>query len=143
MSTDHTAPDWNEADSVPLALKALREAHDEDSAIEATDRFLWSVGDNEAGTFFPVVLTALPELERILADGGVWSQQAAIEALIDLAGTFAPEDGHETHAGVPVQDRLRAFVRALRPRLVPLAEGQDARAHGASELIELIDDLAP
>lgn len=136
-------PPWNEPDSIELALKALRDARDEVSAVDATDRFLWSVGDNEAGSFYPVVLDALPEIARILAAGGAWSQQATIEALIDLAGTFAPEEGHEIHEGVAVQDRVRAFARSLRAVLAPLAGTGDARARSAGELIELIDDLAP
>lgn len=136
-------PHWNEADSVELALKALRDARDEESAVDATDRFLWSVGDNEAGSFYAVVLDALPAIARILSEGSAWPQQAAIEALIDLAGTFAPAEGHETHEGVAVQERIRTFVRSMRPALVPLAGAGDTRARSAGELIELIDDLAP
>jgi hypothetical protein len=136
-------PDWNEPDSVELALKALRDARDEESAVDATDRFLWSVGDNEAGSFYPVVLDALPAIAQILAEGGAWSQQAAIETLIDLAGTFAPEEGHETHEGAAVLDSIRTFVRSMRSVLAPLAGAGDARARSAGELIELIDDLGP
>jgi hypothetical protein len=135
-------PPWNEPDSVELALKALRDARDEESAVDATDRFLWSVGDNEAGTFYPVVLDALPAIAAILSEGGAWPQQAAIEALIDVAGTFAPEEGHETHEGADVRELVRVFVGSMRPVLVPLAGTGDACAHSAGELIELIDDLA-
>jgi hypothetical protein len=135
-------PEWNDTDSVALALEALRQAHDDESAIDACDRFLWSVGDNETGSFYPVVLSALPELEQILATGRPWAQGAAIEALVDLGGTFAPQSGHELHLGVPVQDALRAFIVSLRPRVALIAEAAGPRAASATELLDLIDDLS-
>ena len=137
---DFAQPAWNEPDSVPSALEALARAHDESSADEAHDRFLWAVGDNQSGTFHPVALATLPELARILDSGSPWAQLAAIESLIDLAGTFVPDAGHETHLGAPVQPRLRAGVHALRRLVAPLASGTDRRATAAADLLELIDD---
>jgi hypothetical protein len=135
-------PEWNDPGSLFAALKALREAQDEPSAAEACDRFLWAVGNNHTGTFYPVVLAALPHIEKILVDGGTWPRYAAMESLIDLGGPFVPEPGHETHLGASVQARLRAFIRSLRPRIVPLAHGNNALSRGAQDLLELMDDLA-
>jgi hypothetical protein len=138
-----TQPEGNDVDSVDLALKALREAHDEVSAVDATDRFLWSVGDNDAGTFYPVVLSTLAPLGEILDGVVAWARRATIEALIDLGGTFVPETGHETHLGASVRDAVRAFILSCRPRIVALAGGSEADAGSAAELLELIDDLSP
>lgn len=135
-------PEGNDPGSVPAALKALQEAHDEPSAIEAYDRFLWTVGNNHAGTFYPIVLAALPRIEQILIGGGVWPRHAAMEALIDLGGPFVPARGHETYLGASVQETLRVFIRSMRPHILPLVHGSDAPSRSAKDLLELIDDLA-
>jgi hypothetical protein len=134
-------PEWNDEHSVAGALDALRDAHEEAAADDAADRFLWAIGNNHAGTFHPVVLATLPMLEQLLAAGGPWTQRAVLEALIDLAGTFVPEPGHESYLGASVQDAVRAFVRSLREQVAPLVEVDDARRRPAVELVELIDDL--
>lgn len=134
-------PEWNDPGALFAALKALRGAHDEPSAGEAYDRFLWAVGNNHTGTFYPVVLAALPHIEQILIDGGTWPRHAAMQSLIDLGGPFVPEPGHETHLGVSVQGTLRAFIRSMRPHIVPLAQGSDELSRSAQDLVELIDDL--
>ncbi|MGY4831049.1 hypothetical protein ACVNIS_20920 [Sphaerotilaceae bacterium SBD11-9] len=135
-------PEWNDEGSLALALQRLREAHDESSANEASDQFLWAVGNNHTGTFYPVVLAALPELEKLLVEGSIWAQRAVLESLIDLGGSFVPEEGHELHDGVAVQRALQAAVGAMRVHVLPLSVGNDARARSAVELIELIDDQA-
>jgi hypothetical protein len=135
-------PESNDPDTVEAALHALRNAHDAQSATDACDAFLWAVGNNHAGTFHPVVLGVLPEIEQILASGNAWAQRAAMEALIDLGGTFVPEPGHETHGGTSVQDTLNAFIQSLRPRIAALAGSQDAHGASALDLLELLDDRA-
>lgn len=62
-------PDSNDRSSVVNALAALRNAHDQPSARHAYDGILYAVGNNHAGTFYPVVLAILPEIEQILKDG--------------------------------------------------------------------------
>jgi hypothetical protein len=135
-------PESNEPGAVAAALDALWNASDAASADEASDAFLWAVGDNHAGTFYPVVLGVLPEIERILLEGSAWAQRAVMESLIDLGGSFIPVAGHETYLGASVQDTLKAFIHALRPQLVPLMDTGDGRAQSATDLVELIDDQA-
>lgn len=135
-------PEGNDPGSLPAALEALQHAHDESSALDACDRFLWTVGNNHAGTFYPIVLAALPQMEQILIGGDTWPRQAAMEALIDLGGPFVPEQGRETHLGVPVQETLRRFIRSMRPHILPLTRASSALRRSAEELVELIDDLA-
>jgi hypothetical protein len=88
------------------------------------------------------VLAVLPEIEVLLENGEYWTQRATIEALIDLAGSFAPENGYETYLGGSVQDTLKTFVHSLRRRIAPLMIGDDPRAKSAADLLELIDDQA-
>lgn len=133
-------PESNESSSIEDALEALRNAHDLDSAEEAYDKFLWSVGNNHAGTFYPVVLAVLPQVEHILKDGGSWAKRAAMESLIDLCGSFIPENGHALYLGLSVQEALQAFVHSIRPQVAPLVHETGSLSQSASDLLELIDD---
>lgn len=135
-------PESNDPGTMEAALEALRAAVDESTALDAYDALLWAVGDNHRGTFYPVVLGALPEIESILMGGNPWAQRAAMEALIDLGGSFVPEEGFETYLGASVQETLKAFVHSVRRYIAPLATGDDARAKSATDLLELIDDQA-
>lgn len=62
-------PESNDAGAVDAALQALRCARDEPTSKEAYDAFLWAVGNNHAGTYYPVILAVLPEIEQILVSG--------------------------------------------------------------------------
>ena len=135
-------PESNDSGSVEAALDGLRDAEDESAASEAYDAFLWAVGNNHAGTFYPVILGVLPEIEQILRNGKAWAQRAAMESLIDLGGSFVPEEGYENYLGAPVQQALNAFIHSMRQHVEPLANGNDARAKSAIDLRELIDDQA-
>jgi hypothetical protein len=135
-------PESNDSGSVEAALDGLRDAEDESAASEAYDAFLWAVGNNHAGTFYPVILGVLPEIEQILRNGKAWAQRAAMESLIDLGGSFVPEEGYENYLGAPVQQALNAFIHSMRQHVEPLANGNDARAKSAIDLLELIDDQA-
>jgi hypothetical protein len=139
---DYPQPESNDSNTVAIALEALRSARDELSATDACDAFLWSVGNNQAGTFYPVVLGTLSCIKEILVNGNAWAQRAVMESLIDLGGTFVPEARHVTYQGKKVQDELNEFIRSLRPSIVPLAMAQDGRANIANELLELIEDRA-
>jgi len=140
--TNFPQPDSNEPGSVEAALDALRNARNESAANEACDAFLWAMGNNHAGTFYPVVLGVLPEIEQILMNGNAWAQRAVMESLIDLGGSFIPEEGYENYLGASVQEALGAFIQSMRHHIALLADGNDPRAESAGELLELIDDKA-
>lgn len=135
-------PESNDSGSVEAALDALHNAEDESTANEAYDAFLWAVGNNHAGTFYPVVLGVLPEIELILINGKAWAQRAVMESLIDLGGSFVPEDGYENYLGASVQRALIESIHSMRHHVAALANGNDARAKTAMDLLELIDDQA-
>lgn len=100
------------------------------------------MGNNHAGTYYPVVLPVLPEIEQILMNGKAWAQRAVIESLIDLGCSFVPEEGYENYLGASVQEALNAFIHSMRHHIASLANGNDACAKSAVDLLELIDDRA-
>jgi len=60
-------PDWNAAnDEVPFALRALAAAASEHEARETYHQVLFALGNNHAGTYYPVALAAVPFLGQIL-----------------------------------------------------------------------------
>jgi len=135
-------PESNDTGSVEAALDALRGAHNELSAVDACDALLWAMGNNHAGTYFPIVLGVLPAIEQVLEAGSAWAQRAAMEALLDLCGTFIPAPGYEQYQGASVPQALDAFLLSLRHHVAPLAHGSDLRAQSAADLLELMDDKA-
>lgn len=140
--THYPQPESNDSGSVKAALDALHNAVDESTANEAYDAFLWAVGNNHAGTFYPVVLGVLPEIELILINGKAWAQRAVMELLIDLGGSFVPEEGYENYLGTSVQRALIKSIQSMRHHVAALVDGNDARAKSAIDLLELIDDQA-
>ena len=88
------------------------------------------------------MLGVLPAIEQVLEAGSAWAQRAAMEALLDLCGTFIPAPGYEQYQGASVPQALDAFLLSLRHHVAPLAHGSDLRAQSAADLLELMDDKA-
>lgn len=139
---DFPQPPTNVPDTVEAALQALEKAHDAPTANDAYDSILWAVGNNHAGTYYPVVLGIFPAIHRILSDAqaNTWAQHATMEALIDLGGSFIPEQGHETYLGACVKTTLQSSIELLRPAIASFINTNDARTQSATDLLELMDD---
>ncbi|MDI1448475.1 hypothetical protein [Polyangium sp. 6x1] len=105
-------PEWNEPDHVPSALRALASCVSEEEARRAYDDFLYAVGNNHCGTYYPVVLPTLPFLARILESDNELARRTTLDALIDLLGSFCPERGFEFE-GVDPETGLRGELRRL------------------------------
>jgi hypothetical protein len=71
-------PRWNEADTVPSALRALASCKDKVDSERAYNSVLSSLGNNHAGTYYPVVLAMMPCLEFILSLGEPIPQEMAM-----------------------------------------------------------------
>ena len=115
-------PKENRGDEVPKALRALSAATTEEAANRAYDRVLYAVGNNHAGTYFPVVVAAIPFLGEVLEYGAAPARIGTLDVLIDLMTSFEPEPGHEIierpdGARVPLTQLLQTAVQALRPAL--------------------------
>lgn len=114
-------PDWNRPESVSAALESVLQTCDEESSSSAYNKLLYALGNNHAGTYFPVALAVLPHLGSILDDGKPWPQRTVLEALIDLFSSFEPDPAYDTFNGVSLSAQLRDRITALKPHLASLA----------------------
>jgi hypothetical protein len=137
-------PEWNDPRSVAVAFAHAAIAVDATSCKSAYDRVLYALGNNHAGTYYPVVVAALPVFESLLNSQSLWAQRCALCILDDLFASFRPEPGFESASlGGGVEDVEAAFeagVRAFRPLLEALAMEAGPNAQPASELLLLIDE---
>jgi hypothetical protein len=138
----YAQPEWNDPRSVAAALAHAATAVDAASCASAYDRVLYALGNNHAGTYYPVVLAALPVFESLLNSQSLWAQRCALCILDDLFASFCPEPGFESASlGGGVEDveaAFRAGVRAFRPLLEVLTMQAGPNAQVASELLLLI-----
>lgn len=88
-------PATNDSEAVPRALKALRDSTTGEEAQSSYHRVLYAVGNNHAGTYYPVVLQIVPFLGELLTHGSVLVREATLDILVDLTGSFEPEPGFE------------------------------------------------
>jgi len=121
--SSYPQPEWNNPHDVPAALQALAHADSDAAAQEAYDRVLGALGNNHAGTYYPVVLPAVPFLGKIVKDGPVWARVGALDALIELLTSFEPEPGFETVKNPDgTTTRLTAAVQGSAAQLAPSLE---------------------
>lgn len=139
-------PADNRPDSVPRALGELATASSDAAAREAYDSFLFAVGNNHAGTYYPVVVPAIDFLAEVVASAPEPARIAALDILVDLVSSFEPQPGHEqfvrpTGEAVELRTALRQKVRGLMPLLRTVAE-DEARPASARKLArDLLDAL--
>jgi hypothetical protein len=139
MTEDETPqPPWNNAESLRLAFDSVEAAKDKNSSEAACDRFLYAVGNNHAGTYYPIVLAVIPFANRALQSGKSWQQVTILDALIDLCGPFQPEPGFENHRGGSLATLLRNKTATLIPELKRLSEGLGLVSEKARELLALL-----
>lgn len=140
-------PEWNKPHSVPDALAKLMAATDVESCSSACDKLLYSVGNDHAGTYYPVLLAVLPFLEEAVMQGAHWPQRAALSVLDDLYASFHPEPGYEQAVlpGVGAQEiesRFRHRVKALSSALAQIASNNTPNAEIAGDLLGLLSEDA-
>jgi hypothetical protein len=141
-------PEWNDETSVIRALELTAVASDRAAAKVAYGRLLHAVGNDHAGTYFPVVLALLPAFGDILKTGAPWAQWAVVEALTDLTGSFEPEKGFE-HFLTPGESdaetlavQFRRRVQELQGAIESVAASSGPAAHPAAELATLLANEA-
>jgi hypothetical protein len=132
-------PEWNKPDSIAAALERVRQAHDDNSSRAACDDLLFAVGNSHAGSYYPVVLAVLPDLESILRIGKPWPQRTVLETLIDLYTSFDSQAGYETFDGVSVSATLRERIVSMKPSVVDVAEESGPASKSARELVECLE----
>jgi uncharacterized phage infection (PIP) family protein YhgE len=135
-------PEWNTPDSVSKALEAASNAIDKESSQSAYNKLLYAVGNNHAGTYYPVVLSIFTEIEAILRSGEMWPQHTVIEALIDLFISFVPAPGHKVFCERSLSEDLRQRVIGLKQYFAQIAEGTNVAATSAKDILRHINKEA-
>ena len=135
-------PEWNTPDSVSMALEAATNARDKESSQSAYNKFLYSIGNNHAGTYYPVVLTTFTDIEAILRFGKSWPQRTVIEALIDLLISFEPEPGQEVFRDHLLSEAVRERIFGLKQYFLHIATGNDVAAASAKDILKHMDEEA-
>ncbi len=138
-------PPGNRQGEVVAALRGLAAASP-DTGWDASSRVLFAVGNNHAGSYYPVVLKVVPFLGLILRSGGSTARLRTLDVLIDLIGPFEPEVGFDVVA-LPTGDRrirdlLREAALDLEDDVVRCqveAESEE-EAVLARELLEVLHD---
>jgi hypothetical protein len=144
----YAQPPWNTSASVEAALKQIAVAASEVEARAATEAVLNAVGNNHAGTYYPIALAVIPDLGLQIELGGPWEQYSAVQVLLDLTGSFEPEPSYEVFskpgaaAATSLRTQLREQVRGLSLKLQALARHGRPASAGAQELLELIGSEA-
>lgn len=136
--TAFSQPAWNDPQSLAVAFKSVLAAADEVSCEAAYHQLLYSLGNDHAETYYPIALAIPPLFEGILRDGGVWSQNAALQVLIEICASFKPETGHQVCEQIPLDSLIRKATIRRMPLVKALANGQSIAAKSARELLELI-----
>lgn len=125
-------PRWYEPKSVPRALALLRSVRSEADARAAYDSVLFAVGNNHAGSLYPIATAAVHDILRIIAEQSGWSRSAALEILGELL-RFAPDPGFSTFrrgdgASVDVSLEIVLAVRGSAQLLLRIFENPDTPA---------------
>jgi hypothetical protein len=105
---------------------------------------LYALGNNHAGTYYPVALAAVPFLGAILRDGGPTARLRTLDVLVDLVGSFAPEPGYEvieTSAGRRslqelLKDKVLEIAAQIERRQVDAESAEEAKL--AQDLLALV-----
>jgi hypothetical protein len=142
-------PEWNHPDTVPQALQLLASVDDQTLGRRVYHKVLYALGNNHAGTVYPVALPAVPFIRSIAASGQVWARRTAFDILIDLC-MFDPEPGYEMsiqpdQSQVRLADALRheiAQARGLAEHMRDDATTPDELHSIVQEFLDILDDMS-
>lgn len=123
-------PRWYEPKSVPRALVLLRSARSEADARSAYDSVLFAVGNNHAGSLYPIAAAAVHDILGDIAERSGWSRSAALEILGELL-RFSPEPDFATFrrsdgTTVDVSLEIVLAVRGSAQLLLRILENPDS-----------------
>jgi hypothetical protein len=139
-------PAWNSPTEVPDALFAVSKIEGELNAERAYHRLLYAFGNNHCGSYYPVVLSAVPFLVEMLSQGNSLTRTTVLDVLLDLLYSFSPEPEFaiiELSPGfeVPLETALRDTIKALRPQIEGCATAADATSREGELVNELLSLL--
>jgi hypothetical protein len=126
----YAQPEWNTSSSVADALINVSMAKDATSGSSAYNQLLYAIGNNHAGTYYPVLLPAMAFLSEMLCNGSPQTKTTVLSMLDDLIASFHPEPGHEE-----MEPMFLTESRKLGPVLEELAAGNGLVSGTAKELL--------
>jgi hypothetical protein len=134
-------PTWNRPGSAEGALRRLAFAASEKEAMDAYHDFLYAVGNDHAGTYYPIVLATLPFLGEILQSGRSLGSVANTRRshgsdVLVLAGSWIPN-----HRNARRRQGREATAPPRRRRAVTHHRGDGGRLLGAARAAELLATL--
>lgn len=141
----HAQPPWDAPGEVAAALRALADSTDGDRE-RTYHRILYALGNDHAGTYFPVAVPAITALGGILRDGVLVARLRALDVLIDLLGSFSPEPGYEEVETVrgrrPLKELMLETAQGLRADVEHRHRTPESaeEAKLAGDLLELLDE---
>lgn len=138
-------PAWNTSQSIIDALTSLMTVTDAQSSTSAYHNVLYAVGNNHAGTYYPVLIAVMPFLEQMAVEGTDWPQRAALSILDDLLASFSPELDHEwgmvPELGFqPIEAVFTQRLRAMHSALEQIVNTNTPNAQLAQSIIDLLSE---
>jgi hypothetical protein len=107
------------------ALRSLLTISSERDAEHGYHRLLYALGNDHAGTYFPVAVCVIPALGELLMHNNPFTRMAALNVLVDLTTSFEPEPGLEMFSWngeyQSVADVLRDAVTTIRTSIESVA----------------------
>jgi len=88
---NYAQPEWNNPTSVIDALGSVARCHDGKSSQAAYDDLMFSIGNNHAGSYFPVAVPAISILGDFIAGNNSWALGVALSVLDDYSHSFYPD----------------------------------------------------
>jgi hypothetical protein len=115
-------PKFNSPDEIPAALRGMIRVKSETEAQSAYHRVLSALGNDHAGTYYPVAIHAVPFLVEMLGHDTDFVREAALDVLVDLLGSFEPDAGfrtiyNSTGMEVSLNTVLHNAVAGFRPQI--------------------------
>ena len=133
-----SGPEGNSSERVAKALRGFQDVSDEVSSRASYNGFLSSIGNNHAGSYYPIILTAFPDLKAILSSGDRWPQHSVIECMIDLVASFSPSQ--EVFRGESLSKTMLGEILALEELIYAISADSDYAAASAKELLSLLEE---
>jgi hypothetical protein len=138
-------PAKNAPGAVPRCIRRLAAAVTLDEATHPAGRFLWLVGNDHAGQYFPVALHTVPFLGEIIREGS--PRRSPLRGRPPGGSAdVRPGGGYETivvpgHGERPLKDVLTEAVAALSDDLRRCADAAQSEPHTAELARDILHGL--
>jgi hypothetical protein len=144
----YAQPQGNGPNEVGNALESLRSCTRENED-DAYNRFLFAIGNNHAGTYFPVAVPTIGFLGETLLESSPSASEQALNVLVDLLGSFWPDPAFESIETADGPKLLTQLVLEAAQTLLPKLEslraigGTERQRLLAAEVLGLINNPKP